>query len=302
MSPDFKSFLKGLLNKAPQERLAWPELLDHPFVRETEDEKAKRIIRTDKYLKWAGLESPASEPVKKSPAPAVENTDTWAKYEIMVVDDNSCSKLRHDPNFLERFVTLLNSTADLRAGKERKTQVLLALKVLLAVISRSKSEDPNQDILKSPGLATCIVGFTKRCVKQDQNSPTPMLTDLVGDCIKIVGLMLKSTFNKSLGIDTTIVKSVIPVITALILYPSSSISSPDLVNLHINTVKTLGVMLAQAGMIPLRCLFLYKELIDAGIFKELISLMKAQQSLNKIIAQTLALAVHPVNGEVFLFP
>ncbi|GAB2264965.1 hypothetical protein Dimus_000036 [Dionaea muscipula] len=32
MSPAFKSFLKGLLNKDPQQRLSWPGLLNHPFV------------------------------------------------------------------------------------------------------------------------------------------------------------------------------------------------------------------------------------------------------------------------------
>ena len=36
MSPDFKSFLKGLLNKNPVDRLGWPDLLNHPFVRENE--------------------------------------------------------------------------------------------------------------------------------------------------------------------------------------------------------------------------------------------------------------------------
>ncbi|GLT66726.1 hypothetical protein SLA2020_390780 [Shorea laevis] len=38
MSPTFKSFLKGLLNKDPQNRLTWPALLEHPFVKETSDE------------------------------------------------------------------------------------------------------------------------------------------------------------------------------------------------------------------------------------------------------------------------
>lgn len=38
MSPNFKSFLKGLLNKVPQNRLAWPALLEHPFIKETSDE------------------------------------------------------------------------------------------------------------------------------------------------------------------------------------------------------------------------------------------------------------------------
>eukprot|EP00775_Hariotina_reticulata_P001705 gene1705-2051_t len=39
---DFKSFLKGLLNKKPSDRLGWPDLLDHPFVRETPAERLKR--------------------------------------------------------------------------------------------------------------------------------------------------------------------------------------------------------------------------------------------------------------------
>ncbi|KAJ4959545.1 hypothetical protein NE237_026656 [Protea cynaroides] len=38
ISPNFKNFLKGLLNKVPQNRLTWPALLEHPFVRETSDE------------------------------------------------------------------------------------------------------------------------------------------------------------------------------------------------------------------------------------------------------------------------
>lgn len=32
MSKDFRSFLKGLLQKEPTARLGWPDLLLHPFV------------------------------------------------------------------------------------------------------------------------------------------------------------------------------------------------------------------------------------------------------------------------------
>ena len=34
MSPEFKDFLQGLLTKNPKNRLSWPFLLDHPFVKE----------------------------------------------------------------------------------------------------------------------------------------------------------------------------------------------------------------------------------------------------------------------------
>ncbi|KAK9841899.1 hypothetical protein WJX84_008698, partial [Apatococcus fuscideae] len=48
MSADFRSFLKGLLNKRPSDRLDWPALMDHPFVRETEGErKARETARAD---------------------------------------------------------------------------------------------------------------------------------------------------------------------------------------------------------------------------------------------------------------
>ncbi|KAI5396906.1 hypothetical protein KIW84_062943 [Lathyrus oleraceus] len=46
MTPNFKSFLKGLLNKAPESRLTWPALLEHPFVKETNNEIEARVERT----------------------------------------------------------------------------------------------------------------------------------------------------------------------------------------------------------------------------------------------------------------
>lgn len=68
MTPDFKNFLKGLLNKIPSERLTWPDLLNHPFIRETEQERNERKKRQEKYNQWAGLDhlpkSPADFPME----------------------------------------------------------------------------------------------------------------------------------------------------------------------------------------------------------------------------------------------
>jgi len=41
------------LNKTPSERLSWPELLQHPFVRETDQEKKDRKTRQEFYNQWA---------------------------------------------------------------------------------------------------------------------------------------------------------------------------------------------------------------------------------------------------------
>lgn len=56
MSPEFKDFLKGLLNKVPQERLGWPDLLNHPFIQENDEEKMLRKKRLERYNIWAGIE------------------------------------------------------------------------------------------------------------------------------------------------------------------------------------------------------------------------------------------------------
>jgi serine/threonine protein kinase len=50
ISSEFKSFLRGLLNKRPSERLSWPALLDHPFVRKPEENDSDRDDDDDDEL------------------------------------------------------------------------------------------------------------------------------------------------------------------------------------------------------------------------------------------------------------
>nr|GEV94362.1 serine/threonine-protein kinase TIO [Tanacetum cinerariifolium] len=47
MSSNFRSFLRGLLNKDPHSRLTWPKLLDHPFVAETFEDVEARELRAN---------------------------------------------------------------------------------------------------------------------------------------------------------------------------------------------------------------------------------------------------------------
>jgi fused-like protein len=39
IEPDFKDFLKGLLNKTPSHRLTWPDLMQHPFIADVSPER-----------------------------------------------------------------------------------------------------------------------------------------------------------------------------------------------------------------------------------------------------------------------
>ncbi|CAN6214656.1 unnamed protein product [Urochloa humidicola] len=59
MTANFKSFLKGLLNKVPQNRLTWPSLLDHPFVK---DDSMESSVDT----RIAPFEVKGSEDIRKT--------------------------------------------------------------------------------------------------------------------------------------------------------------------------------------------------------------------------------------------
>lgn len=72
MSDKFKDFLKGLLNKDPSRRLNWPNLLHHPFLKETEEEEKERKKRTEKYKTWIGLNF---QRVVEGSAEILENND-----------------------------------------------------------------------------------------------------------------------------------------------------------------------------------------------------------------------------------
>jgi fused-like protein len=58
MSRDFKSFLHGLLQKNPSKRLTWPDLLSHPFVKETEDDREKLHQERLRYAHCGGKVGP----------------------------------------------------------------------------------------------------------------------------------------------------------------------------------------------------------------------------------------------------
>jgi fused-like protein len=46
MSDMFKHFLKGLLNKDPAKRLSWPDLAEHPFVKDDSYKPDPSILAT----------------------------------------------------------------------------------------------------------------------------------------------------------------------------------------------------------------------------------------------------------------
>ena len=58
ISREFKSFLQGLLQKEPRKRLTWPNLLDHPFVKETEQDREALRLEKNRYINCGGQGGP----------------------------------------------------------------------------------------------------------------------------------------------------------------------------------------------------------------------------------------------------
>ncbi|KAI3686949.1 hypothetical protein L1987_80639 [Smallanthus sonchifolius] len=94
MSANFRSFLRGLLNKDPHSRLTWPKLLDHPFVAETlEDIEARELCantadsrgsdaawKGEQHVQTTGLTSASPEGKSRTPTTMDANTIDLAQH------------------------------------------------------------------------------------------------------------------------------------------------------------------------------------------------------------------------------
>ncbi|XP_058074020.1 serine/threonine-protein kinase TIO [Magnolia sinica] len=98
MTPNFRSFLKGLLNKVPQNRLTWPALLEHPFVKESSDELEAREMRAATAASrgcdaaWRGEVNHTLSSTTGSSAASLESK----KHSSAAIEKNSAQRLSND--------------------------------------------------------------------------------------------------------------------------------------------------------------------------------------------------------------
>ena len=71
MSPELRSLLQGLLHKDPWQRLSWPDLLEHPFLRETEE---------DEFFQWREEVSSRDGQYEVDDASDASTTERIAEY------------------------------------------------------------------------------------------------------------------------------------------------------------------------------------------------------------------------------
>lgn len=86
--------LQGLLNKKPENRLDWPDLLSHPFVKESDEERLGReqrlvtaAVRAEASMAWKGEGGAIAGAAVYSGNIAAQHTATCASYPCSLSPD-----------------------------------------------------------------------------------------------------------------------------------------------------------------------------------------------------------------------
>ena len=99
------------------------------------------------------------------------------------------------------------------------------------------------------------MNIVKAMLKMDKQS------DLLSETIKTIGLIIKATFDKNVGIDPLYIKSLIPLMSGLVKLVNSSNDNHSLMMLS-NFIKTVGILGNHAAINPYRNISFYKSIIE----------------------------------------
>mmetsp|Transcript_36954 Transcript_36954/g.35663 ORF Transcript_36954/g.35663 Transcript_36954/m.35663 type:complete len:253 (+) Transcript_36954:1060-1818(+) len=208
-------------------------------------------------------------------------------------DETGATNLRHDPQVLDKIIQVFQLTPHELKAHDKKHTLLAALRVLSNIITKGKSEDPNQDITKSSSLPTLLISLMRNILKSDLSYP-----DLVGELIKNIALIGKSSFNKSVGIEPIFMKGFIPMIPYLLKEQSN-------LRLQLLSLKALGVFVNHSSLIPIKMQNLYKDIMETKISNDLCNIIgssSSHPSLQKVALHVLSILINPIYGDTFSFP
>jgi len=312
MSPEFKSFLVGLLNKNPNERMNWPKLLEHPFIKETEEEKVERVQLEENFNIWLNsgifqISSMIDQEMEKLAdyTPKLENQEQqdylngsiWSNYELQTQEETGSTQLRRDKQFLEKLIRLYNVEKEQLDRKDVRLYQNTSVRVLCGMMTKSKSDQIiDDDIAKDSNLHNSIVILMNNLV--DLETPAP---ELLSDIVRVCGFLLKGIFNKNQGIlyENKIVSFLLNEMNKLMSYPDST--SPHIL-LQINTIKTISIFINQAGFSPIKSKEMFNQVLYRQIYKDIVVLISSVKqnspgSLHRACIHALAVMLHINQGE-----
>lgn len=255
MSPDFKSFLQGLLQKDPKRRLGWPDLLSHPFLREPPATPTKRPSdavqprprlaphnRRQQELgglgRWAGSFTDPALCLSLT-ADSVELCSAALGEFANVIEDGQLGPENHvDCQGLRLSLT----------GEVSPEPPALSLAALLRTLVQLLGHASPPAALMSRLLATPQLGQHLIRLAQVllQKATAAPFADLLSDVVPVLGLWLRAALVLN---ATILIEELLKPQGLLVMYmklipfllPASG-TVPVLSNLTLNSVKCLGVV------------------------------------------------------------
>ena len=341
MSPNFKDLLRGLLNKRPNERLGWPQLLNHPFLKETEHEKTERKRRRALYLKWAKQEHPykfyedtgLDEALQKLelcnyPTSVKQMENEAPMFEMNVEEINKKDKSSPKNQISNKFGKEMEEwekyeqqaeNSETATSLRRNTEFV---DKMVKIMTNTYPELSSKD--KRPLIALCLrtLSLVLTKGKYDQSShDIANASPLSNLLITILRNTLKFS-DPALDLLCEVVRAIGLLARETFLRPTGGdmfllkgfvpyiailikISNDhNNSNLLIYTMKSIGIMINMANSAPATMIPFYKELIENKVMNDIVKhLFASNQSKEQaIIIQTIGVSVHPLAGKVLNFP
>ncbi|KAL9654808.1 hypothetical protein ABK040_008601 [Willaertia magna] len=321
ISPQMKSFLRGLLNKIPKQRLDWPKLLEHPFVKETKEEKElrekqladnygrKRLEMFEEIIASShSKDEDKSQEVKSKPrAPVKVNQQTRVKKKIepkrdinlseienAIKEENGAVTVCKNVEYLDKLSSTLKVNQATFKTKSSKS-VQSALKILCKALEVAKEDD--SDNLMDCNIVSNLLSFLK------EFAPAKFDTKPV-----VLDALTALNFSCPFGIEnvSSTLEEFFSVVPALVDYRYDTTLA-----IQIMTMKCLRGICNRASYIPFQTYQVFDKLKDTPVYELVCScvdfkLFKSEKKLTQKLAsncfKALSDMVHPINGEIFPFP
>lgn len=123
-----------------------------------------------------------------------------------------------------------------------------------------KSKTPSQkslDISKKLSIPNFLLSILKNMLKLEGGKN---YIENISDITKLIGLLAKLTFTKTLGIEMVYIRSFLPLLSSLVACAMNSIDTQHQ-TLAINLLRSIGIFANNASVHHLKSFSFYKDII-----------------------------------------
>ncbi|OIW21789.1 hypothetical protein TanjilG_10829 [Lupinus angustifolius] len=258
MSLNFKSFLKGLLNKAPESRLTWPALLEHPFVQETSEEREAR--ECDITVSHKGSDSATrveGKTIQTHTGSALSSTakdhiasplQSDAQFNGPNIERANSSVLDESPGFSNQNAVGETVAAGVFSSSGRTDELITELIVFNGSVITMKSPDLTDLIAKSFSITKILLDNDGSCASSAYFKNWVAVVEIYSQVVTLTNDASGRVLYESSACITVILSRV-----AQVLRSSPQISGPETLNETANRI--LGHAKA-SGLVDHLCLCL----------------------------------------------